>query len=84
MDLLLHGRAVGWGLYRTPGHNIESADETLASLPAAPVLAALVDLLRSLEPAIEPRVAEPRVAVATPPPRPVLGTDVAPSPDGRA
>ena len=66
VDLLLRGRAHGWGLYRTPGHSIESPGDTLASLPAAPVLAALVQLLRSLEPVVEPRAPDPRATTATP------------------
>ncbi|MHB1225262.1 MAG: glycosyltransferase family 9 protein [Gemmatimonadaceae bacterium] len=54
VDLLLRGRAAAWGLYGTPGHSLESAGETLESLPPAPVLASLLDVLRSLEPVSEP------------------------------
>ncbi|HEX5581410.1 MAG TPA: glycosyltransferase family 9 protein, partial [Gemmatimonadaceae bacterium] len=67
VDLLLNGRAQGWGPYGTPAHALESADETLASLPAAPVLAALVDLLGSLEPVTEPEVASPALDPTIPP-----------------
>lgn len=51
VDLLLRGRAAAWGLYGAPGHSLESAGETLESLPATTVLASLLDVLRSLEPA---------------------------------
>ncbi|MFL5576608.1 MAG: glycosyltransferase family 9 protein [Gemmatimonadaceae bacterium] len=44
--MFLRDKATLWGLYGTPGHSLESADGTLASLPVEPVLAALTDVLR--------------------------------------
>jgi ADP-heptose:LPS heptosyltransferase len=48
--MFLRDKAALWGLYGgAPGYSLESADDTLASLPAAPVLTALLDLLGQRE-----------------------------------
>jgi ADP-heptose:LPS heptosyltransferase len=43
--MYIHGTAVGWGLYRSVGHQVSSADASLASLPVGPVIAALDQLI---------------------------------------
>ncbi len=45
--MFVRGKAALWGLYRTPGRNIVSPDETLVSIPCAPVLGALDELLQT-------------------------------------
>lgn len=46
VDLLLRGGAVGWGLYGTAGHNLESPSGILADLPPGPVCDAVLALVR--------------------------------------
>lgn len=43
--MFLDGKPPLWGLYRAPGSNVASPDQSLASLPVEPVLAALDELL---------------------------------------
>jgi ADP-heptose:LPS heptosyltransferase len=43
--MYIHGTAAGWGLYRSVGHQVSSADASLASLPVGPVAAALDRLI---------------------------------------
>jgi ADP-heptose:LPS heptosyltransferase len=45
VDMLLTGKASQWGLYRAPGVNLESPDDSLLSLTAATAGAALQQLL---------------------------------------
>jgi len=48
VDMLLVGRASQWGLYRAPGINLESPDESLQSLPVQQAADALCQLLHTL------------------------------------
>jgi ADP-heptose:LPS heptosyltransferase len=45
VDMLLTGKASQWGLYRAPGVNLESPDDSLLSLTAAAAGTALQQLL---------------------------------------
>lgn len=45
VDMLLTGKASQWGLYRAPGVNLESPDDSLQSLPASEAGAALQQVL---------------------------------------
>lgn len=48
VDMLLAGKASQWGLYRAPGVNLESPDDTLHSLPVQHAADALRRVLREV------------------------------------
>lgn len=53
VDLLLTGKASQWGLYRAPGVNLESPDESLESLDVSVASAALQQVLQAVRPPLQ-------------------------------
>ncbi|MBL0938362.1 MAG: glycosyltransferase family 9 protein [Gemmatimonadaceae bacterium] len=67
VDMLLEGKASGWGVYRTRGENLESPTDELVSLSPTEPAAALVRVLRAVRQSVvsagtEPALTSPQAA----------------------